>query len=200
MIKRIPILFILSGPSGVGKDALLKRMQSSNFPIKYVVTTTTRNIRPGEIDGVDYLFISQETFQLWVRQKKFLEYAEVYGNYYGVTKEQIDKNLKIGLDVIVKVDVQGFFTLKNLFPDAISIFLIPGNNKELEERLKNREYKKNEDVILRLKIANQEMKHISAFDYVLMNRSGRLGNTLSNIIKIIETEKVSSSRFISRKD
>ena len=200
MIKRMPILFILSGPSGVGKDALLKRMQSSNFPIKYVVTTTTRNIRPGEIDGVDYLFISQETFQLWVRQKKFLEYAEVYGNYYGVTKEQIDKNLKIGLDVIVKVDVQGFFTLKNLFPDAISIFLIPGNNKELEERLKNREYKKNEDVILRLKIANQEMKHISAFDYVLMNRSGRLGNTLSNIIKIIETEKVSSSRFISRKD
>ena len=200
MIKRIPILFILSGPSGVGKDALLKRMQSSNFPIKYVVTTTTRNIRPGEINGVDYLFISQETFQLWVRQKKFLEYAEVYGNYYGVTKEQIDKNLKIGLDVIVKVDVQGFFTLKNLFPDAISIFLIPGNNKELEERLKNREYKKNEDVILRLKIANQEMKHISAFDYVLMNRSGRLGNTLSNIIKIIETEKVSSSRFISRKD
>ncbi len=135
-----------------------------------------------------------------MRQKKFLEYAEVYGNYYGVTKEQIDKNLKIGLDVIVKVDVQGFFTLKNLFPDAISIFLIPGNNKELEERLKNREYKKNEDVILRLKIANQEMKHISAFDYVLMNRSGRLGNTLSNIIKIIETEKVSSSRFISRKD
>ena len=199
MIKRIPILFILSGPSGVGKDALLKRMQSEDFPIKYVVTTTTRNIRPGEIDGVDYLFISQKTFQIWVRQKKFLEYAEVYGNYYGVTKEQINKNLKIGLDVIVKVDVQGSFTLKNLFPDAISIFLIPGNNKELEERLKNREYKKNEDVILRLKIANQEMKHISAFDYVLMNRSGRLGNTLSNIIKIIETEKVSSSRFISRK-
>ena len=199
MIKRIPILFILSGPSGVGKDALLKRMQFEDFPIKYVVTTTTRNIRPGEIDGVDYLFISQKTFQIWVRQKKFLEYAEVYGNYYGVTKEQINKNLKIGLDVIVKVDVQGSFTLKNLFPDAISIFLIPGNNKELEERLKNREYKKNEDVILRLKIANQEMKHISAFDYVLMNRSGRLGNTLSNIIKIIETEKVSSSRFISRK-
>ena len=199
MIQRIPILFILSGPSGVGKDALLKRMQLEDFPIKYVVTTTTRNIRPGEIDGVDYLFISQKTFQIWVRQKKFLEYAEVYGNYYGVTKEQINENLKIGLDVIVKVDVQGFFTLKNLFPDAISIFLIPGNNKELEERLKNREYKKNEDVILRLKIANQEMKHISAFDYVLMNRSGRLGNTLSNIIKIIETEKVSSSRFTSRK-
>ena len=100
----------------------------------------------------------------------------------------------------MKVDVQGFFTLKNLFPDAISIFLIPGNNKELKERLENRKYKKNEDVILRLKIANEEMKHISAFDYVLMNRSGKLDNTLSNIIKIIETEKVSSSRFIARKN
>ena len=200
MIKKIPILFILSGPSGVGKDALLKSMQSADFPIKYVVTTTTRNIRPGEIDGVDYIFISEKKFQTLVTEKKFLEYAEVYGNYYGVTREQIDKNLEIGLDVIVKVDVQGFFTLKNLFPDAISIFLIPGNNKELKERLQNRKYKKNEDVILRLKIANEEMKHISAFDYVLMNRSGKLDNTLSNIIKIIETEKVSSSRFIARKN
>ena len=158
MIKRMPILFILSGPSGVGKDALLKRMQSSNFPIKYVVTTTTRNIRPGEIDGVDYLFISQETFQLWVRQKKFLEYAEVYGNYYGVPLGQIRGFLKRGKDVILKTDVQGAKTIRSKVPGALLVFLAPPTMDDLAYRLTYRMTESQSDLGLRIETAKQEMK------------------------------------------
>src|SRR4030042_885564 len=125
-----PLLIVLSGPSGVGKDATLVKMKELGYLFHYVVTATTRPKRPGEIDRVHYQFISDEQFQKMVKEKKLLEWAKVYGNYYGVPKEEVKKALKSGQDVIVKVDVQGAATLKRIVPEAVFIFLIAPSMKD----------------------------------------------------------------------
>src|SRR4030042_3498844 len=128
--KKQPLLIILSGPSGAGKDAVLSKMKELGYLFHYVVTATTRPKRIGEIDRVHYQFISDEQFQKMVKEKKFLEWAKVYGNFYGVPKEEVKKALKSGQDVIVKVDVQGAATIKKIVPDAVFIFLIAPSMKD----------------------------------------------------------------------
>jgi len=184
-----PLLIIISGPSGVGKDATLARMKKAGLLFHYVVTATTRPKRPGEKDGVDYRFLSEDQFHQMAETKQFLEWAKVYGNYYGVPKEEIKEALKRGQDVIVKVDVQGAATIKQILPDAVFIFLIPPSTEELANRLKRRQSQPSAELNLRLNKAREEMESLSLFDYVVVNYTDKLDLAVSQINAIVTAEK-----------
>jgi guanylate kinase len=183
------LLVVLSGPSGVGKDAVLARMKKSKRPLHYVVTATTRPRRAREKDGVDYHFLSQQQFQTMVNERRFLEWAEVYGNYYGVPREDITSALSGGLDVIVKVDVQGAATIKGILPRAVLIFLMPPSVEELGKRLNGRRSECSEDLALRLRRARDEIESLPLFDYVITSHQGKLDDVVAQIDAIIATQK-----------
>lgn len=184
-----PLLIVISGPSGVGKDATLRKMKELGFYFHYVVTATTRPERPGEVDGADYHFISEDKFHQMVRAKQFLEWAKVYDNYYGVPREEVEGAIKKGHDIIVKVDVQGAATLKQILPDAIFIFLLPPSAEELTERLKKRGNQSSSELKLRLSKAPQEIESLSLFDYAVVSHKNNIDLTVSQIIAIVTSEK-----------
>lgn len=183
-----PLLIVISGPSGVGKDAVLKGMQSRSLPLHYVVTMTSRPPRNGEVDGEDYYFVTREKFEALIEQDEFLEHALVYNDYKGIPKQQIRDALASNRDVILRVDVQGAKTLRRLCPDVVLIFLIPSNQKEWLDRLRNRKSETAESLALRLKTAQEELQHLPDFDYVVVNRQDRLDDAVSTIISIIDAE------------
>ena len=183
------LLIVLSGPSGVGKDALLRRMKEQKYPFHYVVTVTSRPRREGERDGVDYRFVSQREFQQMIDNGELLEWANVYGNYYGVPRKEISQALSKGKDVIVKVDVQGAATIKRILPQAVFIFLRPPSMEELERRLRQRHSESAKDLALRLQKAEEEMKSLPLFDHVLTSYQGKLDEAISQIQSIVAAEK-----------
>jgi len=191
-----PLLVVISGPSGVGKDAVLKSLQKRGLPLHFVVTMTSRPPRNGEVDGVDYFFVTREKFTALIQQNEFIEYAVVYDDYKGIPKSQIREALASNRDVILRVDVQGAQTLRRLCPDALLIFLIPTDEKEWYERLRNRKTETPESLNLRLKTAQQELEHLPEFDYVVVNAQDRLEETVDTIVAIIEAEH---HRIIPRK-
>jgi len=184
-----PLFVVLSGPSGVGKDALLTRMRELGHPFHYVVTATTRPQRAREKDGVDYHFVSHQEFQQMVDKGQLLEWATVYGNYYGVPKAEISQALSKGVDVIVKVDVQGASTIKKILPQAVFIFLMPPSMEELERRLKQRRSESSIDLALRLERASEEIKSLPLFDYVITSHQGKINDVISQIHAIVIAEK-----------
>jgi guanylate kinase len=184
-----PLLVVLSGPSGVGKDAVLARMRKSERPFHYVVTATTRPRRAREKNGVNYHFLSRKAFQQMIDKYQFLEWANVYGNYYGVPKDEIASALSKGVDTIVKVDVQGAATIKKILPQAVFIFLMPPSVEELEKRLKKRSSECSKDLALRLGKAKEEIKSLPLFDYVITSRPNKLGEVVSQIDAIVAAEK-----------
>jgi len=184
-----PLLVVLSGPSGVGKDAVLARMRRLGRPFHYVVTATTRPKRAREKNGVDYHFLSQKEFQQMVDKNQFLEWANVYGNYYGVPKDEITSALSKGVDAIVKVDVQGAATIKQILPQAIFIFLMSPSVEELEKRLRKRHSESSADLALRLGKAKGEIKSLPIFDYVITSRQNKLDAVVSQIDTIVAAEK-----------
>lgn len=184
-----PLLLILSGPSGVGKDTVFNRMKQLKLPFHYAITATTRPPRPTEQDGENYHFLDKKEFRQKIAQKQLLEWAKVYDNYYGVPKEEVEPALKRGQDVIVKVDVQGTATLKRLFPEAIAIFLMSPSEEELTERLKQRGSESQKDLDHRLRTAEVEMKSLPFFDYVVVNYKDKLDETVAQIENIIKTQK-----------
>jgi len=186
--KRL-LLIILSGPSGVGKDAVLTRMKESDYPLKYITTLTTRPRRPNEKDNLDYHFVSIERFQGMVENNELLEWANVYGNWYGVPKEAVKQALGKGQDIIVKVDIQGAATIRKILPQAIFIFLMPPSMEELALRLKQRHTESPSDLALRLKTAEEEMKQLPLFDYAVVNRWDEIDLAVSDIKAIITAEK-----------
>ena len=133
-----PVLVVLSGPSGVGKDATLDLLRASGHPFHFVVTATTRPIRPGEVDGVDYHFVSVGEFAEMIEKGELLEYAVVYGDYKGIPKEHVREALASGKDVIMRIDVQGAATIRKLVPNAVTIFLTAESEAELVRRLQER--------------------------------------------------------------
>tara|TARA_A100001037_G_C15098997_1_gene612975 strand:+ start:1006 stop:1617 length:612 start_codon:yes stop_codon:yes gene_type:complete len=184
--EKQPILLILSGPSGVGKDAVLSRMRELKEPYHYTVTSTTRSKRDGETEGKDYIFISQNEFKKQIELGGFLEWAEVYGNYYGVPRDQVKSALKTGSDVIIKIDVQGAQTIKKLAPMALYIFLAPPDTDQLEKRLTERMTESPESLTLRLKTAAEEMKSASWFDHIVINHENQLDSAVSEIQNIVK--------------
>jgi guanylate kinase len=184
-----PLLVVLSGPSGVGKDAVLARMRRLGRPFHYVITATTRPKRAREKNGVDYHFLSRKEFQQMLDKHQFLEWANVYGNYYGVPKDEITSALSKGVDAIVKVDVQGAATIKGILPQAVFIFLIPPSVEELENRLRRRRSESSEDLALRLERSKEEIKSLPLFDYVITSHQNKLDQVISQIDAIIAAEK-----------
>lgn len=183
-----PLLVVISGPSGVGKDAVLKAMQQRGLVLHYVVTMTSRAPRNGEVEGVDYFFVSREGFEALIEQDEFIEYANVYNDYKGIPKSQIRQALASQRDVILRVDVQGAKTLRSLCPDAVLIFLIPSNEKEWLERLRSRKSETAESLALRLDTAKKELENLGEFDYVVVNAQDRLKDTVDTIEAIIRAE------------
>jgi len=184
-----PLLIVLSGPSGVGKDAVLARMKRSERHLHYVITATTRPKRAREKNGVNYHFLSRKAFQQMIDKHQFLEWANVYDNYYGVPKDEITSALSKGVDTIVKVDVQGAATIKKILPQAVFIFLMPPSMEELEKRLRRRRSESSEDLAIRLERAKGEITSVPLFDYVITSHPNKLDEVVSQIDAIIAAEK-----------
>ncbi len=168
---------------------MLTRLKESDYSFEHIITVTTRSQRTRERNNVDYHFISTEKFQDMISGGELLEWAKVYGNWYGVPKEPVKQALDRGQDVIVKTDVQGADTIKKTVPEAILIFLIPPSMKELDIRLKQRHTELSFDLALRTKIAEEEMKQLPLFDYIVVNKQGEIDQAVSDIKAIIKAEK-----------
>ena len=184
-----PLLVVLTGPSGVGKDVTLERMKELRLPFHYVVTVTTRKQRPGEIDGVHYHFVSKEEYARMLENGDLWEHAEVYGNSYGIPRWEVIDPLRRGEDVIMKPDVQGAHTIRRKEPDAVFIFLAPPSIEEQARRLYLRKTEDPQELAERLKVARQEMHELTHFDYVVVNHSNRLDDTVRQIEAILQAEK-----------
>jgi guanylate kinase len=187
--SRHPLVIVLSGPSGVGKDATIARIRDSGVKFHYVVTATTREKRPNEIDGVHYHFLTGRVFKQMIARDEFLEHAEVYGKLYGVPKSEVRRPLEKGEDVIIKVDVQGAATLKKKIPDAVFICLLPPSLDDLQARLKNRNTDSSKSVSTRINKAEQEINCLPLFDYCVVNIRDDLERTAEAVAGIIRTEK-----------
>jgi guanylate kinase len=183
-----PLLVVISGPSGVGKDTVVDRMAARNLPFHFVVTATTRLPREDEVNGVDYFFYTKDKFAEMIGQDELLEYAVVYNEFKGIPKAQVMEALASGKDVVMRLDVQGAATIRKLFPDALLIFLTTETPQELENRLKARKTEDPEAMKLRIATAHEEVKRVVEFDYVVENRDSRLDETVDIIKAIITAE------------
>ncbi len=184
-----PLLLILSGPSGAGKDVILRHLKDSSPSIFHVITLTTRPRRLGEVEGRDYHFVSREGFQQLREKGELLEWAEVYGHLYGVPREPVRRALAEGRDVLLKVDVQGAAHLKRIVPEGVFIFVVPASLGEIQQRLERRGTESVEELRLRLEKAECEMESWQLFDYIVVNREGMIEEALAQVRAIIMAEK-----------
>jgi guanylate kinase len=182
-------MIVISGPSGVGKDSVLRRMKKRDLPFHFVVTATTRKPRQNEVDGVDYFFISLAEFTKMIENEELLEYALVYNDYKGIPKEQVRQALASGKDVILRIDVQGAATIRQISPQAVFIFLTTRDEEEMVARLKKRKTETSDGLNTRIETARQEMKRIHEFDYVVINRDCHLDEAVDTILSIIHAER-----------
>ena len=183
-----PLLIVISGPSGSGKDSVVRSLKKRDLPLHFVVTVNTRSPRPDENDGVDYVFISKARFDEMKVNGELLEDAKVYNDFKGVPKEQVQKAMASGKDVLMRLDVQGAATIREVVPDAILVFLTISSEQKLLERLKSRKTESEADLELRLATAREEFKRVEEFDYVVVNREDRLDDAVDKIVAIIGTE------------
>lgn len=179
-------LFVISGPSGVGKGTVIKAFLGRNPDFSFSVSTTTRKIRPGEVHGVNYFYVSKEDFELSVKNDEFLEWAEFSGNYYGTKKDIVNNCLAQNKNLILEIEIQGAAQVKSKMPEAVSIFIVPPSLEDLETRLRNRNTESEEDIQKRLATMKVEMQMTDKFDYQLIN--DELSVAVSNLEKIIKSE------------
>jgi guanylate kinase len=176
-------LFVLSGPSGAGKGTLRKKVFETVEDIRFSISCTTRPPRQGEKDGVDYRFISEEAFLSLLREDKFLEHAEVHGHYYGTLRDDVERTLSSGIDMVLEIDVQGAFQVREKMPESILVFVSPPSLEELERRLRERGTESGENLRIRLRNARLEMLKSGDYDYVIVNDDAeRASNELKSII------------------
>lgn len=186
-----PLMLVISGPSGVGKDTIALRLMERNPDSFYfVVTATTRPPRAGEVHGKDYIFVSSDEFARMINEDELLEYALVYNDYKGVPKQQIRDALASGRDVIMRVDVQGAATIRKLVPNAIFVFLIAESEGALVKRLTERKSETPEGLQLRIAMARQEFHHMRTFDYCVVNADGKHEHTVDQIMCIMQATRV----------
>jgi guanylate kinase len=183
-----PLLIVISGPSGVGKDTVMQRMKERGLPFHFVVTATTRPKRPNEVHGKDYWFVSKEEFARMIDDDELIEHAIVYADYKGIPKQQVREALASGMDVVMRLDVQGAETVRKLASEALLIFITTSSEEELVHRLEARKTETPDALALRIATARKELKRVEAFDYVIVNREFHLDDTVDTIRAIIEAE------------
>ncbi|GMH33205.1 hypothetical protein BSKO_01039 [Bryopsis sp. KO-2023] len=193
------LVVLICGPSGVGKDSVIRRLQEQRPELQFVVTATSRPMRPGEVDGVDYIFVTKEKFEEWISNGEMLEHAIVYGEYKGIPKKQVTDALAKGTDVILRVDVQGSATVKSIMPEIVSIFLTAGSEAELVQRLVGRKTEDLDKLTVRIKTAQEELARIGEFDYAVVNAQGKMEETVSKLSAIIDVEKMRLTRWLNHK-
>jgi len=186
--KPSPLLIVVSGPSGAGKDTVMQRMKERGMPFHFVVTATTRPKRANEVEGKDYIFVGKEEFARMIEQNELLEYAMVYGDYKGIPRAQVREALATGKDVVMRLDVQGAETVRKLAPGALLLFITTATEDELERRLRNRKTESADTLTLRIATARKELQRIEAFDYVIINPDFQLDATVDKVRAIIEAE------------
>ena len=183
-----PLLVVISGPSGVGKDSVVQKMKERGVKFHFVITATTRAPRPDEENGIDYYFVSPAAFTEMIEKGELLEYAMVYDDYKGIPKEQVRHALASGQDVVLRVDVQGAETIRKLCTDALMIFLTVEDEEEMAVRLRKRHTESEASLRLRVVTARKELQRIQDFDYIIVNRATRLDETVDKILAIILAE------------
>ena len=183
-----PLLVVISGPSGVGKDSVVKALKERNYPMHFVVTATSRPPRPGEVNGVDYFFMSKQEFEQMIADDELIEHSLVYNDYKGIPKQQIREALASGKDTILRVDVQGAIKVRKLCPEAVMIFILPHNADEWYRRLANRNTETPENLERRLSAARDEMNQLDVFDYLVINAENCLDQAVESIIQILSAE------------
>jgi guanylate kinase len=188
LVNPKPLLIVISGPSGAGKDTILQRMKERELPFHFVVTATTRPRRENEIDGRDYFFVSKDEFARMIDEDELIEYAIVYGDYKGIPKQQVRDALASGKDVIMRIDVQGAETVRKLAPEAMLIFITVDSEEELLNRLRERKTETADALKLRMATARKELQRVGDFDYVVLNRDFHLDDTVDTIRAIIQAE------------
>ena len=183
-----PLLIVISGPSGAGKDTVMQRMQERGLPFHFVVTATTREKRPNETHGKDYFFVSMDEFAHMIDEDELIEHAIVYGDYKGIPKQQVREALASGKDVVMRVDVQGAESVRKMAPEALLIFITTDSEEELVHRLETRKTETADSLAIRIATARKELKRLEAFDYVIVNRDFQLDVTVDSIRSIIDAE------------
>ncbi len=183
-----PLLIVISGPSGIGKDAVVGLLRKTNLDTHFVVTVNSRRPRPDEVDGRDYFFVSREKFEAMIEAGELLEHAKVYSDYKGIPKSQVREALASGKDVIMRLDVQGAMTIRKICPEAILIFLTASSREEWVNRLLERRSETPEELELRFNTAAQEYAMIDQFDYLVVNSEDHLDKTIEDIQAIIRAE------------
>ncbi len=194
MKKEKGLLVVISAPSGTGKTTLCHMLLEEFENMEFSVSYTTRIPREGEINGRDYFFVDRETFERMIEEGDFLEWAEVYGNLYGTSKSQVIKAIESGKDVLLDIDVQGALQVKNNFPEAVLIFILPPSLKELEKRLRKRGTDSGEAIERRLRIAREEIRKSIYYDYLVVNDV--LEVAFNKLKSIITAEKCRTERVI----
>ncbi len=188
--RKPPLLVVLSGPSGAGKDAVLDEMARRGHQFHRVITCTTRSPRDGERDGVDYFFVSDTEFDRLIETGGLLEHAVVYGHRSGVPRQQVVDKLREGVDVYVRTDVQGAASIRQLAPGAVLVFIAPSSLDDIEQRIRARGADDEATMQRRLDTAREEMARRREFDYVIENEPGRLDATVDRLVEILDAERL----------
>lgn len=193
MVEDKGILFVLSGPSGVGKGTVREKLFEEETQLSYSVSATTREMRPGETEGVDYFYKSKEAFETMIEQGDLLEYAQYVKNYYGTPKAYVEEQLEKGKDVFLEIEVQGALQVKENFPEGVFIFLFPPSLEELKNRIMSRGTETSDLVVNRLKEAKKEIDMMSAYDYVVVNDD--VNQAVDKVKAIIKSEHCKRTRI-----
>lgn len=187
------VLIVISGPSGAGKGTICKDLLEKHKNIHLSVSATTRKPREGEVDGVNYYFLSKETFEEKVKENGFIEYANVHGNFYGTPKLNVEKMLEEGKDVILEIDIQGALQVKENFKEGVFIFILPPSMEELKQRIIKRGSETEESLMTRFKNAYKEINYVSKYNYAVVN--DKLDIAVSKVESIIAAEKCRVDRI-----
>lgn len=184
---RSGILFVVSSPSGGGKGTLVQRMLDALPDLSYSVSYTTRTPRNGELDGREYFFVARDRFEQMVAANEFLEWASVHGNLYGTARRQVMREINEGRDIVLEVDVQGAASVRKLIAESVSIFILPPSHEVLRERLLKRGTDTAEELKLRLRNAPAELRHYTAFDYLIVNDD--VDSAANRLVAIVNAER-----------
>jgi len=192
-MKERGLLIIVSGPSGAGKGTICKRLLKNNSDIILSVSCTTREPREGEVDGKNYFFVLREEFMDMINNDGFIEYAEVYGNYYGTPRKFVEENLDIGKDVLLEIDIQGALKVKEKFEQGVFVFILPPSMEELKNRIINRGTESEKEILRRFEAAYKEINYVSRYNYFIIN--DQVDAATQKLHAIIVAEKCRVDRF-----